>query len=174
MSTSKRRTSRRPTKCNNVVSKAQHESLIKSKLFASVRRGNLLQIKDISTHESVLIHSVRDRKQCTLLHEAAYWDRMKIAKWLIINAGVPVDVRNNIGDTPLHFAVRSGHETFVRWLVDKMDANIYSENNFGETAFQAAAKTQNHTICEFMVNRRAKANVARTEEEEKKRKKRMK
>jgi ankyrin repeat protein len=116
-------------------------------------------VKSIVVHKGVLAHTVRDKKRWTLLHEAAYWGQLAVAKWLVGNAGVEVDVTNKAGDTPLHFAARQGQTKFAQWLVDDVGANIFVENKRGITAYKAAAKKQHFAVCEFLMERRAVQNV---------------
>lgn len=130
-------------------------------LFAAVRRGNLQLVKSIVVHRGVLAHTVLDKKRWSLLHEAAYWGQLSVAKWLVGNAGVKVNVKNKVGDTPLHFAARQGQAKFARWLVDDVAADIYAENKAGDTAYKAAAKKQHFEVCEFLMERRAVKNVNR-------------
>ncbi len=53
----------------------------------------------------------------TALHWAAFWGHVQVARCLL-EAGAPVDARNNYWATPLHFAAGSGHTAVVRLLLE--------------------------------------------------------
>ena len=51
---------------------------------------------------------------------------------LLINRGVPVDVKSNDGNTPLHYACAEGHTAVAEMLIGKGSANVKPKNNKGK------------------------------------------
>lgn len=71
----------------------------------------------------------KDRQGTTALHVAAEEDGDMCR--LLITAGVPVNIRNESGLTPLHFAVLEGKRHIVKLLVDLgADVNAKTESDY--------------------------------------------
>lgn len=70
-----------------------------------------------------------DRQGNTALHVAAEGDREMCR--LLVKAGVPVDVRNQSGLTPLHFAALEGNQAIAAYLIEQgADVNAKTRSNY--------------------------------------------
>ena len=57
------------------------------------------------------------------------------------NAGntLDVNIQDDKGNTPLHYAALLNNIEFVKYLVDRLSADAGIKNNYGEKAFDLAA-----------------------------------
>ncbi|MBF0622157.1 MAG: ankyrin repeat domain-containing protein [Magnetococcales bacterium] len=78
------------------------------KLFRAAAEGNVAQLKSLMASAQSLVDSLVDENGWTALHEAAYEGQLKTVQFLA-EIG-PVNVRDNLGRTPMHSAVaRDNH-----------------------------------------------------------------
>mmetsp|Transcript_49473 Transcript_49473/g.117734 ORF Transcript_49473/g.117734 Transcript_49473/m.117734 type:complete len:640 (-) Transcript_49473:141-2060(-) len=84
---------------------------------------------------------------------AAYENRSAAVSALIEN-GVSPNVQDDLGYTPLHWAVRQGHELVVRMLVDH-GADVNALNQDGATPLHLAAEGNMGSITTFLIERGA-------------------
>jgi len=70
------------------------------------------------------------------LHEAAKSGDIDLVEVLLLsNNNAGINLQDNDGDTPLHWAASNDHEAIVKLLLDK-GANANLQNNDGETPLQ--------------------------------------
>jgi acyl-CoA-binding protein len=71
-----------------------------------------------------------------------------------IEKGVPVDLKDSEGRTPLHWAVDRGHLNIAELLVTQ-NADVNAKDNEGQTPLHYAAVCERESIAEFLVNQKA-------------------
>lgn len=81
------------------------------------------------------------RSSNALLADAIRYNDVTLAEQLI-SEGADVDIKNNDGWTPLHFAVFRGNIAFICFLVEN-GADVNAENNFGNTPLYLCGSTVN-------------------------------
>jgi len=79
----------------------------------------------------------------SLLHVAVIAGRLAVVKHLV-KMGLPVDVPDNFGLTPLYYAAFNGHLEIVKYFVEHFSVNIHCANLFDQTILDMARKN-NHT-----------------------------
>ncbi|XP_010267531.1 PREDICTED: acyl-CoA-binding domain-containing protein 1 [Nelumbo nucifera] len=72
--------------------------------------------------------------------------------------GVPVDLRDGEGRTPLHWAVDRGHLNIVELLVSR-NADVNAKDNEGQTPLHYATVCEREGIAKFLVKQNADVNV---------------
>ncbi|KAL9661905.1 hypothetical protein QQ045_026733 [Rhodiola kirilowii] len=75
-----------------------------------------------------------------------------------IDSGVPVDVKDSEGRTPLHWAVDRGHQDMVELLMSK-NADVNAKDNEGQTPLHYAATCEREVIAEYLVKHNAVTNI---------------
>jgi ankyrin repeat protein len=61
----------------------------------------------------------------------------KIAS-VLINAGADTNVKDGGGNTPIHYAAKSGSVPLMKVLLEKTSANLKTKNNIGMTPIDLA------------------------------------
>jgi hypothetical protein len=78
---------------------------------------------------------------------------MEIVSEILLKVGVPVNIGDENGNTPLHWAVRLGNERMVRFLLENQaDANAL--NVAGDTPRVIAEKSNRHLVPLFRTSER--------------------
>ncbi|KAL3524428.1 hypothetical protein ACH5RR_017262 [Cinchona calisaya] len=75
-----------------------------------------------------------------------------------IESGVPINVKDSEGRTPLHWAVDRGHFNAVQLLLSR-DADINTKDNEGQTALHYAVVCERGTLAEFLVKHNADIQI---------------
>ncbi|KAM6555527.1 hypothetical protein CsatB_002546 [Cannabis sativa] len=75
-----------------------------------------------------------------------------------IESGVPVNLKDSEGRTPLHWAVDRGHLNMSELLVSK-NADINAQDNEGQTPLHYATMCEREAIAEYLVKQNADINV---------------
>jgi ankyrin repeat protein len=89
----------------------------------------------------------------TLLHSAASYNNLEIAKLLLKHYLVNVNAKNNDGDTPLHLAVIEKHSEMVRLLAKKKrGTGLEIKNEEGYTALHLAAQEAPLAVVESLLS----------------------
>lgn len=97
---------------------------------------------DGTTHESKMAP----------LHCVGVGGDVYMAKWLVQEAGAPVDQRNSMGCTTLHVACGNGHLPLVKWLVQHGGAQVDArENTLGGTPLISASSAGHGEIVQWLV-----------------------
>lgn len=80
-----------------------------------------------------------DKKQRTLLHFAARYDRVWLIEYLVKEKAVPIDQPDNCGWTPLHFAMYHGCIDSVEKLIE-FGFSLAIRDNSGDTPLDLVEK----------------------------------
>ncbi|PON81239.1 Notch [Trema orientale] len=75
-----------------------------------------------------------------------------------IESGVPVNLKDSEGRTPLHWAVDRGHLNMSELLVSR-NADVNAKDNEGQTPLHYAAMCEREAIAEYLVKQDADLNV---------------
>jgi ankyrin repeat protein len=98
-------------------------------------------------------------KHNTALHEAALWDRVEIAR-ILLDRGIPVDVKDRSGQTPLHVAVSApGHTDALARLLLHRKANFRAVTKEGRQPLHIAALRGNAWAIGLLLDHKADVNA---------------
>lgn len=128
-------------------------------LLDAASTGNLKRLKKLALklgNENGLA-SVTRLKDCsgrTALHVASSAGRTHVCKYLLENLNFDVNVKDWIGDTPLHEATLEDHLNTVICLLEK-GADINAENERGLTALHYAAKQGHEKLISLLISKDA-------------------
>lgn len=79
------------------------------------------------------------------------WGTWRVLTWwllpLRLPPGVPLQVKDGTGNTPLHYAAKAGRVDLVKYLVSK-GADVACRNNHRHTAYDVAT---NHIIRQYLL-----------------------
>lgn len=75
-----------------------------------------------------------------------------------VEGGVPVDIKDSEGRTPLHWAVDRGHIEAAESLLSR-NADVNSKDNEGQTPLHYAAVCERENIAELLVKKNAATDV---------------
>jgi ankyrin repeat protein len=91
-----------------------------------------------------------------LIHMAAYCNLQSVVRCLVEERG-QIEAKDGVRGTPLHHAVRGGHEDVVRWLLDS-GADLESENIGMSTPLEIAVLNRHNHITKLLLERGADIN----------------
>lgn len=131
---------------NQSRNQSENEALIKSE------QGDLEGLRSLLANG--LDVSCRGFHGYTLLHHAASRGHCKIIAELVRHRMLPIDIKNDAGETPLHLAAYNGHLLAVDQLLDN-GANINEINNEEETCLFYAARKSTPVIVRLLIQRGA-------------------
>ena len=116
-------------------------------LHTAIRTGQLESIKTcLDQKGSFNVHDY------DLLHLAASYGQVKVARLLITRYNCPVDCRNRKKQTPLHIACGKGHLTMVRMLVTEYQAKLALHDENNDTPLHEAAWCRQTEIVKCLIN----------------------
>ena len=96
-------------------------------------------------------------KTSDILFYAARIGNTDICK-ILINNSTNVNVKNNRGDTPLHYAICCQSADMCRFFIDaRADVNV--RNNSGFMPLHSAARYQGAGVCKMLIDAGAEVNV---------------
>lgn len=75
-----------------------------------------------------------------------------------LESGVPADLKDSEGRTPLHWAVDRGHLNIAELLVSR-NAEVNAKDNEGQTPLHYAAMCERGDIAEYLVKHKADRNL---------------
>ncbi len=90
--------------------------------------------------------------QCLSLHESAHYDDLEVAK-LCIKAGQSPNMRDELGNTPLHIAMKKGHGDIVTLLLEN-GADIMLPNAAGKSPVSLTTDGSIVKLSEIFLKRR--------------------
>ena len=73
-----------------------------------------------------------------------------MCRWLVGEAGLPVDARTKDGSSALHLAAWQGHLDVCQWLVAEAGADAHARNNYGCNAVIWAAQGGKLAVWEWL------------------------
>ncbi|PUZ64376.1 hypothetical protein GQ55_3G139200 [Panicum hallii var. hallii] len=125
----------------------------------AARAGDLDSLKSLvaaldeeGTGAAAVAAAVRDANKRTALHFAAREGRTDVCQFLIDQLGLPVDPRDDDGETPLIHAARQGHLHTVKYLLDHgADPSVAS--SLGATALHHAAGIGNTELMKLLLSK---------------------
>ncbi|HNX97808.1 MAG TPA: ankyrin repeat domain-containing protein, partial [Candidatus Aminicenantes bacterium] len=100
-------------------------------LLEVVRSGDLPRLMALAEKDPAIL-AFRDRQGRSLLHGAAAYDHVELARWLI-DRGIPVNAVTVEGTTPLMQAALAGQLKLARLLIAR-GANLEARNGHDRTA----------------------------------------
>lgn len=113
-----------------ITNSLENPSLIKNYFFTAAAWGDDKLVTEFFKHKIDV--NTRDERQMTALHNNGMNGSKKCIVPLLIAAGADPNLRDQDGQTPLHWAVRNGNTQAVRDLV-KAGANKEIRDNNGKT-----------------------------------------
>lgn len=81
-----------------------------------------------------------------------------------LESGVPADLKDSEGRTPLHWAVDRGHLNITELLVSR-NADVNAKDNEGQTPLHYAAMCEREDIAEYLVKHKADRDIKDNEGE---------
>ena len=90
----------------------------------------------------------------TALHFACFRGHLSVVNYLITQASADVDLQNNEGNTPLHYAIMGTHENYlaiVKYLIEQGGAEVNLQNNEGNTPLHYAALCRDLELVAYLV-----------------------
>jgi ankyrin repeat protein len=86
---------------------------------------------------------------CGLIHYAAAQGEIEIAN-LLIDSGVPIDSKSELGKTALHFAVEKGYKELAKNLLEKSPNLLYQQDLNGNTPLHLAIISRYFDLSMFL------------------------
>ncbi len=115
------------------IEKAKAQAETDRKYLEAAKKGNLGELKELLGKGAALLANDDGN---TALFYAAQYDRMDTVLFLL-QKGIPVDVKNRIGSTPLMGAAGGGHKEVARLLYD-LGSDPALKNFTGSSAYSYA------------------------------------
>jgi ankyrin repeat protein len=139
------------------VDEPTYKMAIPIDLHQAAKEGNLKGIhRQMEIGENIDVTDIDGR---TALHFAVSAEQKSAVELLIsLNASPDIKEKND-GDTPLHWAVRSGDLDLVNLIAPKMN-DINTRNNNGETPAMIAAKEDKQEILRALITYGAKIDMS--------------
>lgn len=88
----------------------------------------------------------------TLLHVALCYNIVSIVN-TILESGIKVEVRDNLGRTPLFYAARTGYQAAVRKILDRRDVDLNLQDKYGRTPLSYAAEHGDENVVNLLLDR---------------------
>ena len=120
--------------------------------------GDVLEIRRLVSDDGMKV-DIRGQKGVTPLGIAAAYGQ-KDAIDVLLELGADVNAPDAVGNSPLHYAVMSGHAHIVEHLLNKDGIDIDQTNIIGEFAAMFAVKYDHPEIFRILASH--KANLMRT------------
>jgi len=105
-----------------------------------VENGYFEPVKNLIIHDKNLLLAKHYDNQTQLIHSACRLGKENIAVFLL-QQGIDIQAKNNLGESPLHLAALGGHVTLVNLLL-KHSANVRAKNNDNKTALETLLVTR--------------------------------
>jgi ankyrin repeat protein len=131
-------------KCSSVFS--EYEEKCKNLVAAVICNGKIFLQNYLQEPDNVNIRI----RGCSLLHIAAARADRDMMK-LLIEAGIPVDVRNAAKETPLIVACRGNKVDNVQALLKEWKADINARTGYGSSVLHVAAEHSCMDVLEYLL-----------------------
>ncbi|ETV91127.1 hypothetical protein H310_14221 [Aphanomyces invadans] len=104
--------------------------------------GNMTELRKILLDVDVNVASEPDSKYCgkSALHLACESGKLNVARFLLSQPTLNVNVCTPYGETPLFFACQHGHVEIVQLLLARPEANVNASNGNQWTALHSACE----------------------------------
>jgi ankyrin repeat protein len=117
----------------------------------AIKAGDLKAVKSLVTLEP-------EWKKMHLLHMAAEFDQLAIAKYLM-SKGLPTNMKDQDGKYPLDIAAKSGSKQVILLLIEK-GADIEQKDDLeGQTPLMAAVKANQKEAVELLISKGAQIDA---------------
>lgn len=90
-----------------------------------------------------------DVNNVTPLHLAAELGDISLVESLVLEGGAFVNVIDDVGETPLFYALRGQHPEVIKKLID-LKANLFSKNDEGETPLEFCLSIRDDRMVELL------------------------
>ena len=94
----------------------------------------------------------------TLLHVALCHNLVSVIN-TILERGIEVDFRDDLGRTPLSYAAQQGNQAAVKEFLDRPEVNPNSQDQLGRTPLFYAVTSKNETITKLLLDRDIDADL---------------
>ena len=125
-------------------------------IFKACKEGNLEEVRRLISQDEDLTRAEGDSLD-TLLHQAIYADSEPLIRFLINEAGVPVNSTNCFRMTPLHYSMSFGITTPT--LLLNCGAYVDAQDSAGKTPLMSACSYNNSEVVRFLLDRGASTRV---------------
>jgi len=129
---------------NPVQNSAVDTTTAEYRIVTAVISGDLVTFNTLLASNPVLINTKEQKRQESLLHVATRNNQPDMAK-LLIEKGLDINAKNNLGATPLLIASLNGYVDLVKLLLSS-GADLRITNNNGRSPVEYAAYGKNITV----------------------------
>ncbi len=135
-------------------------SKIHKDLFKAARKGTLKDVQDI-IHQGTL-HTVLGDKGQTVLHEAAFNNRLEIVQWLATHYWDLAAKKDMTGRTALQVAVRRGYFEIAKFLAEQFPHILRERELHGWTALHEATISGDIKMAQWLMTNDPQLQKLRT------------
>lgn len=121
-------------------------------IFKACKEGNVTEVRRLISANEDLASAENDVND-TLLHQAVYAGDELLLRYLVNEAGVPVNSINNFRMTPLHYAVSSGIDVTMFML--NAGSFVDAQDSAGKTPLMSASMYGDTAVVKLLVERGA-------------------
>lgn len=121
-------------------------------IFKACKEGDVDEVRRLINNNTDLSTAENDVFD-TLLHQAVFSGDELLLRYLINEAGIPINSINNFRMTPLHYAVSSGINTVS--LLLNSGAFVDVQDSAGKTPLMSACSYNNVDVTKFLIDRGA-------------------
>lgn len=121
-------------------------------IFKACKEGNVPEVRRLMSVNEDLSSAENDVND-TLLHQAVYAGNDLLLRYLVNEAGVPVNSINNFRMTPLHYAVSSGVDMTMFML--NAGSFVDAQDTAGKTPLMSASMYNDAAVVKLLVDRGA-------------------
>jgi ankyrin repeat protein len=129
--------------------------------FESDNSGNSEEIETEELNEVSILALLKEKNLLNNPNEALFWSLQNnhpdVAKWLIIKGKINMNVQDNYGRAPLHWAAYKG-QTAVAELLINAGVQINEKDNYGYIPLNLAAEECHIAVAELLINVGAQVN----------------
>ena len=119
-------------------------------MLLAARVGIITIIKGLETSSATLDY-VNDFED-SLLHYAAKGGQIKTVYYLLLR-GVPPNVENRFGETPIFMAAEEGHLEVMNIFFHDKETNLNHIDIFGDNALHFACRNGQAEVCDFLIKK---------------------
>ena len=135
--------------------KAAAQKVLDKAYLEAAKKGNVSQLKDLLARGAALL--ANDDGNTALFYAAQYGRRDAVD--FLLDQGIPFDVKNRIGSTPLTGAAGGGHKE-VAWELYMRGANPAEKNQTGMSALDYARSAGYPDMIELLTRKREVVEVS--------------
>jgi ankyrin repeat protein len=130
--------------------------VLDSDIFKAIRKGNLELVEQILSRDRQ--KAIQYQGSLTPLHQAAYYNQVKIAK-LLIQFGADVNAKGGRHNfTPIFIAASKGDVEFIKMLINN-GAKINIQDDLGQTPLISAVMSDDSQAVRILIDNGANLEV---------------